>query len=594
MKRKIVTIAITVAMVVASALSGFTLPSVDVQAAPKKTSGTTDNGKWTYKYYKKTNSVGIRMVYKKVKKDGKTLTIPNTVKIDKKSYKVTRLLEYQFYKGTKQPQKDVEEDLIEDEYFKKVIIPSNVQTIDDDAFTFGERIKEVQFAKNGNLKTIGDGAFSCCGIRHISIPASVTTIKNDAFLDNDITQITFERTSKFTLAKDAFEDNPTGYVYDDYEYEPEDCVVKVANYDIYSWLNNAKTFGEGVIVKSAKTRLYTSDKKYVDINTGYKNVEFDLTKYVTVNKNYDYLGATVEYADSISNTKNFKTRAISVNKKVKSNAYPYMKVKKINSEERVYYIQVPFSKTLEVIGRSNSFNPINSKFTVGMTDTIKFLPYPNSGYLKVGYHIDGYAVDGAGMNEKIFKVNDTAKALTNKKNTLLHASFYYVPNKYEIQYNLHGGEGSIENTQCTYNKEANITSAIPTRTNYKFIGWSKTQNDDYLYQANEIFKNWSSKDGDVVTLYAQWERIKKKIELEISADELSEGDEAEEYMVSYTINGEKVYDRSHTVVGDEPTKITIPDLYVGDVVVVTASGLLTDEDTNSLESQEAVERIVVQ
>ncbi|MBR2191549.1 MAG: hypothetical protein IJ883_08145 [Eubacterium sp.] len=64
-------------------------------------------------------------------------------------------------------------------------------------------------------------------------------------------------------------------------------------------------------------------------------------------------------------------------------------------------------------------------------------------------------------------------------------------------------------------------------------------------------------------------------------------------MVSYTVNGELVYDRSHTVVGDEPIKITIPDLYEGDVVEVTASGLLTDEDRNSLESEKATATIVV-
>ena len=96
-----------------------------------------------------------------------------------------------------------------------------------------------------------------------------------------------------------------------------------------------------------------------------------------------------------------------------------------------------------------------------------------------------------------------------------------------------------------------------------------------------------------MTLFAQWEKIKKKVELEISPDELSDGEEAEEYLVSYTINGELAYDRSLMVMGDTPVQITIPELYIDDVIEVTASGLLTDEDENSIESEVAKATIVV-
>ena len=587
-----------VALVAVSALSGFTLSSVDVQAAPKKNSGTTDNGKWTYKYYKKTNSVGIRMVYKKVKKDGKTLTIPNTVKINKKSYKVTRLLSYQFNGDANQVSDDVFEDYVIDCHFRKIIIPSNVQTIDEDAFENGGLLYEVQFAQNGSLKTIGDGAFGGCVISKITIPASVTKIGHFAFGENPLKDITFNRTSKFTMDKGAFNYTPAGYeARDDWDVyiKSNQCTVKVANYDIYKWLNTGKYFGAGVIVRSAKTRLMIDSKKYVDINVGHNGGQFDITKYVKWDKDYDFMGAELGYIDSIFNSNNYKYKSMKGNKIVGSRAYPLMKVNKLLIEEKTYKIKTNNFEMLNISGRKNYFDAGKSIYTVGMNDSMTFLPFPTgSMFLKTGYHINGYLVEGAGMKSTIFQPNDKTKSLTTKQNTILSAVLHYAPNKYQIKYDLNGGAGNIESTACTYDENSSITQATPTREKYNFLGWSKDRNDSVnLFHANDQIRNWSAADGDVVTLFAQWEKIKKKVELEISPDELSDGEEAEEYLVSYTINGELAYDRSLMMMGDTPVQITIPDLYIDDVIEVTASGLLTDEDENSIESPVATATIVV-
>lgn len=596
MIKKVITMVMVVALVAVSALSGFTLSSVDVQAAPKKNSGTTDNGKWKYKYYKSTKSVGLNMIYKKLKKDGTTLTFPNTVKIDKKSYKVTRILDYQFYNEQEKKVKESDwEEYVEDNYFKKVVIPSNVQVIEEDAFCYGSKLKEVQFAKNGNLKTIDEEAFSCCNLRKVTIPASVTKIGEWAFSENLITEVTLERTSKLNIVKNAFEDNAIGYECYDSDYEPDQCVLKVPNYDVYKWANTSKVFGTDVIVKSAKTRLFIDSKKYVDINVGYNGSTFDITKYITIDKKYDYLGATLEYANRIFNSSNIRTIQFPGAIKVKSNAYPLIKIKKLNLMEKVYYVETNGFAMLEVDNRTKYFDKASHTYTIGMFDSMSFYSYPSHpDFVKKGYHIDGYLLEGPGLKTTVFKAGARAKSLTDKQGATIKAKLHYVPNKYQVNYDLNGGEGNIASTPCTYDDESLVTSAVPTRDKYRFLGWSKSADDaTNLYHANDIIDNWTSKQDGAVTLYAQWEKIKKKIELEISADELSEGEEAEEYMVSYTVNGELVYDRSHTVVGDEPIKITIPDLYEGDVVEVTASGLLTDEDRNSLESEKATATIVV-
>ena len=596
MIKKVITMVMVVALVAVSALSGFTLSTVDVQAAPKKNSGTTDNGKWKYKYYKSTKSVGLNMIYKKVKKDGTTLTFPNTVKIDKKSYKVTRILDYQFYNEQEKKVKESDwEEYVEDNYFKKVVIPSNVQVIEEDAFCYGNKLKEVQFAKNGNLKTIEEEAFACCNLRKVTIPATVTKIASWAFAENNITEVTLERTSKFNIVKDAFEDNSIGYECYDYDYEPDQCVLKVPNYDVYKWANTSKVFGTDVIVRSAKTRLMIDSKKYVDINVGHNGGNFDLTKYITWNKNYDYKSAELGYIDSIFNSSKYNYKTMKVNTKVNSKAYPLMKTNILNLEEKTYKIQTNGFEMISIDGRKNYFDATKSLYTIGMNDTMKFLPYPTSGaFTKLGYHINGYEVSGSGVNTKIFKPNDSAKALTTKQNTVLKADIHFVPNKYQIKYDLNGGTGTISSTACTYDETSNITNTVPSREKYNFKGWSKNREDlANLIHANDPVKNWATGDGDVVTLYAQWEKIKKTVEIEISPDELSEGEDAEEYLVSYEINGEPVYDRSHPVLGDEPIRITIMDVFIDDVIEVKASGLLTDEDENSIESDVATATIVV-
>ena len=151
----------------------------------------------------------------------------------------------------------------------------------------------------------------------------------------------------------------------------------------------------------------------------------------------------------------------------------------------------------------------------------------------------------------------------------------------------------IDSTACVFDSDAKITPNIPTKYGYEFEGWSVERDGTIAYRTNDNVKNLSSKDGDSVTLFAKWKRIKKQVFLTITPDELSDGEEAEEYLVVYSVNGEKVYDRSIPVVGDEPIEITISDLYLGDVVEVTASGLLTDEDENQIESDEVKTEIVV-
>ena len=72
-----------------------------------------------------------------------------------------------------------------------VSIPANVTTISSGAFNSCANLATVTFASNSQLTSIGSSAFSSCtSLTSITIPASVTSIGNNAFFNSGLTSIT--------------------------------------------------------------------------------------------------------------------------------------------------------------------------------------------------------------------------------------------------------------------------------------------------------------------------------------------------------------------------------------------------------------------
>ena len=73
-------------------------------------------------------------------------------------------------------------------------------------------------------------------------------------------------------------------------------------------------------------------------------------------------------------------------------------------------------------------------------------------------------------------------------------------NKYTISYNMNGGSGSIASQTKTYGTDLILSSQIPTRTGYEFIGWNTDKNaTTVLYQPGAKY----TANGNA-TLYAVW------------------------------------------------------------------------------------------
>ncbi len=200
--KKVISMVVASVLAVSTLLGGLHLGAKEVKAAgPKNISGTCDNDKWHYYYYKDTNSVGLRVRTQKITKADKTISYPNTVKIDKKSYNVTKILNDQNYececKQCKEARKNKKKDAHSEAFYKyvsKVVIPKNVTEIGGSAFSEC-CLTSVEFPADSKLKKICNGpsedeeyewgAFSNNNLKSINLPKSIEKIGVCAFSEND-------------------------------------------------------------------------------------------------------------------------------------------------------------------------------------------------------------------------------------------------------------------------------------------------------------------------------------------------------------------------------------------------------------------------
>ena len=76
------------------------------------------------------------------------------------------------------------------------------------------------------------------------------------------------------------------------------------------------------------------------------------------------------------------------------------------------------------------------------------------------------AADGTGT--------DYSPGATYTGNSSLTLYAVWTINTYTVSYNMNGGDGTIANQTKTYNVALTLSSTVPTRTNYTFMGWSES------------------------------------------------------------------------------------------------------------------------
>lgn len=82
----------------------------------------------------------------------------------------------------------------------------------------------------------------------------------------------------------------------------------------------------------------------------------------------------------------------------------------------------------------------------------------------------------------------------------------YSPITYTLKYDANGGSGTVSNQKCTYDVSQTLTANTFKRDGYTFKGWNtKADGSGKAYSDKQSIKNITDKDGDVITLYAQWQ-----------------------------------------------------------------------------------------
>lgn len=127
----------------------------------------------------------------------------------------------------------------------EIAIPSGVVAIGDSAFKNCTSLSTVRFEEGIQLLTIGDYAFYYCGIRSITIPATVTETGNYAFSRSGISEMNFSSESSLTtIGNRAFDS--CSYLT---EFTIPDSVVSMGQYVFDVCISLTKVvFGKGMTV----------------------------------------------------------------------------------------------------------------------------------------------------------------------------------------------------------------------------------------------------------------------------------------------------------------------------------------------------------
>lgn len=88
--------------------------------------------------------------------------------------------------------------------FSSITIPNTVRTINQSAFLDNYYLEEIKFDENSQLKLIDQWAFQDCrSLKSITIPASVETIAYGAFMNTDLVEVDFTDTYSLTTVSFA-------------------------------------------------------------------------------------------------------------------------------------------------------------------------------------------------------------------------------------------------------------------------------------------------------------------------------------------------------------------------------------------------------
>lgn len=170
--------------------------------------------------------------------------------------------------------------------------------------------------------------------------------------------------------------------------------------------------------------------------------------------------------------------------------------------------------------RSGSFTVAGSTVTGG---NVVSTAEPKAGWHFVGW----YEKKSDGKLESVSAINDAILTVTatmmqekldspTENGTPVRYVAVFEPNKFTVCFDANGGQGSMDNQIFGgANSPRNLTKNAFSKAGYEFDGWAEMPSDGTgtIYRDGALFENVTTyqgkqiKDGDTITLYAQWREI---------------------------------------------------------------------------------------
>lgn len=146
----------------------------------------------------------------------------------------------------------------------------------------------------------------------------------------------------------------------------------------------------------------------------------------------------------------------------------------------------------------------------------------NEGYNLTDYKLSGndtqtiYDKEGNAVDSSYWDIAESGNSLVYSYigTTDLNVNAHWSPIHYTVTYNPNGGNGTIENMNCEYDKSYTLSGGQAyNKVGYHLIGWSTDSNKSYKsfnasdkdsFNLNQGVKNIASADNSVFKLYAVW------------------------------------------------------------------------------------------
>ena len=169
---------------------------------------------------------------------------------------------------------------------------------------------------------------------------------------------------------------------------------------------------------------------------------------------------------------------------------------------------------------SGSFTVAGSTVTGGdVVSTAK----PKAGWHFVGWYEKGALTPVSKVATLTVTSDMMQNSLTENGTPVLEVRYVAVfePNTFTVCFNANGGQGSMgDQTFGGANSPRNLTENAFIKAGYKFDGWAEYSDEEKpshgtetIYRDGALFENVTAyrgeqiKDGDTITLYAQWREI---------------------------------------------------------------------------------------